>query len=172
MIFILDPELTGSPDAMRVLIIEDNAVNAFCLSRLIESVVASVSIDVVNNSQDALSCIETQLPDLVIIDGELNLIDESSTHGPQLAAAILQKYPHLPLIAWSDSEFMRGAFAKVFVQYNRLVNEYNTWAKTVRPECIQKTWAYYFDEAANEQQQTFSHVTRAKRQASYHLDYI
>ncbi|VEB33873.1 response regulator [Legionella cherrii] len=123
---------------MRVLIIEDNAFNAFCLSRLLESVIASVSIDVVSNSQDALSCIDTHVPDLVIIDGELNLIDELSTHGPQLAAVILQKYPHLPIIAWSDSEFMRSAFAKVFIQSNRLVNEYNTWTKTVNPECIQK----------------------------------
>lgn len=168
MIFILDYELTGSPDAMRVLIIEDNAFNAFCLSRLLESVVATVAIDVVSNSQDALSFIDTHVPDLVVIDGELDLIDEFSTHGPQLAAVILQKYPHLPLISWSDSEFMRGAFAKVLIQYNRLVNEYNTWTKTVSPECIQKTWAYYFDESANEKQD-FSHITRSKRQASCHL---
>ncbi len=168
MIFILNDELTGSLDAMRVLIIEDNAFNAFCLSRLLESVISSVAIDVVSNSQDALSFIDTHVPDLVVIDGELNLIDEFSTHGPQLAAVILQKYPHLPLITWSDSEFMRGAFAKVLIQYNRLVNEYNTWNKTVSPECIQKTWAYYFDESVAEKH-AFSHITRSKRQASYHL---
>ncbi|KTC91390.1 response regulator [Fluoribacter dumoffii] len=155
---------------MRVLIIEDSAFNAFCLSRLLESVIASVSIEVVSTSQDALSFLDTQLPDLVIIDGELNLINELSTHGPQLAAVILQKYPHLPLIAWSDSEFMRSAFAKTFTQHNRLVNGFNTWAKTVTPECIKKTWAYYFDEAVNEKQQAYSHVTHAKRQVSYHLD--
>ncbi len=157
---------------MRVLIIEDSAFNALCLSRLLESVITSVSVAVVSNSQDALSFINTHVPDLVIIDGELNLINESSTHGPQLAAVILQKYPHLPLISWSDSEFMRGAFAKVFIQHNRLVNEYNTWAKTLSAECIQKTWAYYFDESLGKKQQVFSHVTHAKRQANYHLDCI
>lgn len=166
MIIILNNELIGSLDAMRVLIIEDSVFNAFCLSRLLESVITPVSIDVVSNSQDALSFLDTQAPDLVIIDGELNLIDELSTHGPQLAAVILQKYPHLPLIAWSDSEFMRGAFAKVFIQYNRLVNEYNTWTKTVSPECIQKTWAYYFDESVGTKQKTFSHASHAKRQAA------
>ncbi|WP_454784746.1 response regulator [Legionella sp. WA2024007413] len=151
---------------MRVLIIEDNVFNAFCLSRLLESVSAPISIDVVSNSQDALSFIDTHAPDLVIIDGELNLIDEFSTHGPQLAAVILQKYPHLPLIAWSDSEFMRGAFAKVFIQYNRLVNEYNTWTKTVNQTCIEKTWAYYFDDSIGKKQPAFSHAPHAKRVAA------
>lgn len=154
---------------MRVLIIEDNAFNAFCLSRLLESVIASVSIATVSNSHDALSFIETHVPDLVIIDGELNLVDELCTHGPQLAEIILQKYPHLPLISWSDSEFMRGAFAKVFIQHNRLVNEYNTWVKTVSPESIQKTCSYYFDESVGEKQQTYTRVTHSKRQAGYHL---
>jgi CheY-like chemotaxis protein len=157
---------------MRVLIIEDNAFNAFCLSRLLESVAGSVSIDTVSTSQDALSFIETHVPDLVILDGELQLINELSTHGPQLASIILQKNPHLPLIAWSDSEFMRGAFAKVFIQYNRLVNEYNTWAKTVSLECIKKTWSYYFNESIGEKQQTYSHVTHGKIQTNYLLDCI
>lgn len=156
---------------MRVLIIEDNAFNAFCLSRILESINASMSIETVSNSQDALAWIESQVPDLVIIDGELNLINEFSTHGPQLASVILQKYPHLPLIAWSDSEFMRSAFAKIFSQSNRLVNEYNTWAKTVSPECIQKTLSYYFDEAETKKQNVYSQAT-AKRQNGYHFDCI
>ncbi|MBI2785544.1 MAG: response regulator [Legionella longbeachae] len=131
---------------MRVLIIEDNAFNAFCLCRLLELVNPSSLVAIVNNSHDALSALEINIPDLVIIDGELSLIDELSTHGPQLAAQLLQKYPYLPLIVWSDSEFMRGAFAKVFIQHNRLVNEYNTWTKTVSPECIRKTLSHYFDQ--------------------------
>jgi CheY-like chemotaxis protein len=131
---------------MHVLIIEDNSFNAFCLRRLLELVVASVSVVIVNNSQDALSSIEISVPDVVIIDGELSLVDELSIHGPQLAAVLLQKYPYLPLIAWSDSEFMRGSFAKTFTHHSRLVNEYNTWTKTVDLKCIRRTLTHYFDE--------------------------
>ncbi|KTD11957.1 two-component response regulator [Legionella gratiana] len=157
---------------MHVLIIEDNAFNAFCLSRLLETVTVSVSVTVVNNSQDALSAIDINVPDLVIIDGELNLINESSTHGPQLAAILLQKHPHLPLIAWSDSEFMRGAFTKVFMQHNRLVNEYNTWTKTLNPDCIRKTMDYYFDELTGKTTKSFSHASSAQRHLSYRMDCI
>lgn len=157
---------------MHVLIIEDSAFNAFCLSRLLEAVAASVSITVANNSKDALSSISVNMPDLVIIDGELNLIDELSTHGPQLAAVLLQKYPHLPLIAWSDSEFMRGAFTKVFTQHNRLVNEYNTWTKTVNAECIHKTLDYYFDDLNGKIEPSFSHTAGTQRHPNYRVDCI
>jgi CheY-like chemotaxis protein len=157
---------------MRVLIIEDNSFNAFCLSRLLESVITSVSITVASNSQEALSSMETNVPDLVIVDGELSLPDESSVHGPQLADVILQKHPDLPLIAWSDSEFMLGSFSKIFTQHNRLVNEYNTWSKTVSPECIHKAWAYYFSESISKKQHVFSHLANAKNLSGYHIDYI
>ncbi|KTC83286.1 response regulator [Legionella cincinnatiensis] len=157
---------------MHVLIIEDNAFNAFCLSRILETVIGSVSITVENNSQDVLSAIDSHVPDLVIIDGELNLIDEFSTHGPQLAAILLQKHPHLPLITWSDSEFMRGAFTKVFMQHNRIVNEYNTWSKTVSPNDVRKTLDYYFDELSGKIAQPFSHAIGTQRHTSYRMDCI
>lgn len=157
---------------MNVLIIEDNAFNAFCLSRILETVIPSVSVTVENNSQDALSAIENHVPDLVILDGELNLINELSTHGPQLAAILLQKHPHLPLIAWSDSEFMRGAFTKIFIQNNRIVNEYNTWSKTVGPNDIRKTVDYYFDELTGKIAQPFSHATGTQRHTNYRMDCI
>ncbi|MGL5743447.1 MAG: response regulator [Legionella sp.] len=155
---------------MRVLIIEDNAFNAFCLCRLLESAITSVSTTVVSNSQDALSVMEINVHDLVIIDGELNLIDEMSTHGPQLAAVLLQKYPHLPLISWSDSEFMRSAFAKIFIQHNRLVNEYNTWTKAVSLKSIHKTWTYYFGEAIGEKKSSFAHLTQTQIPSGYRID--
>lgn len=157
---------------MRVLIIEDNSFNAFCLRRLLESNIALVSVTIVNNSRDALSVASIDLPDLVIIDGELCVTYESVSHGPQLAAILLQKYPHLPIVAWSDSEYMRGAFAKVFVQNHRLVNEYNTWAKAVSLECIHKTWAYYFGNSVGEKQQVFSlprSLVRGRVSATYQL---
>lgn len=148
---------------MRVLIIEDNAFNAYCLCRLVESVIASVSVNVVTNSRDALSFMDINLPNLVIIDGDLGMVDEWSCHGPQLAALLLQKYPSLPVIAWSDSEFMRGAFAKVFVQNNRLVNEFNTWAKAVSLECVHKTWAYYFGNLVEEKKPSYSYLGHNKK---------
>ncbi|QEY53303.1 response regulator [Legionella longbeachae] len=157
---------------MHVLIIEDNAFNAFCLSRILETVIPSVSVTVENNSQDALSAIDNHVPDLVIIDGELNLIDELSTHGPQFAAILLQKHPHLPLIAWSDSEFMRGAFAKVFMQNNRKINEFNSWSKTVSPNDIRKTVEYYFDELTGKIAKPFSHAIGSQRHTSYRMDCI
>jgi hypothetical protein len=70
----------------------------------------------------------------------------------------LQQYPHLPLIAWSDSEFMRGAFAKIFTQHNRLVNEYNIWTKSVDLECIRRSFAYYFDEIMEQNPLAFSQM--------------
>ena len=143
---------------MRILIIEDNTFSAFCLRRILESVLASVSVIVTSNSQDALSLIDFELPDLVIIDGELEQVNESSRHGPQLAAAVLEKYPHLPMIAWTDSEFMREAFAKVFIQHNRLVNGHSIWAKVISPECVRRAWTYYFGEFPGKEYPVFSHI--------------
>ncbi|WP_115709429.1 response regulator [Legionella sainthelensi] len=157
---------------MNVLIIEDNAFNAFCLSRILETVIPSISVTVENNSQDALSAIEHHVPDLVILDGELNLLNELSTHGPQLAAILLQKHPHLPLIAWSDSEFMRGAFTKVFIQNNRIVNEHNIWSKTVSSNDIRNTVDYYFDELTGKRAQPFTHALGTQRHTNYRMDCI
>jgi CheY-like chemotaxis protein len=151
---------------MRILIIEDNAFNVFCLSRLLESVITSVLINFVSNSQDALSYIDAYHPNLVIIDGELTIADETGTNGPQLAASILQKYPQLPVIAWSDSELMREAFTQVFRQNNRLVNEYNTWAKNVNSVLIQKTWTYYFGKLSREKTSSLPHLRSHKKQVN------
>jgi len=143
---------------MRVLIIEDNTFNAFCLRRMLESVVASVSVTVVDNSQDALSVIALNMPDLVIMDGELKLINEWSRHGPQLAAILLEKYPHLPVIAWTDSEFMREAFVKVFMRHNLLIKDHTVWAKVISPERIRTTMSYYFGTNQNRELPHATHL--------------
>lgn len=132
---------------MRVLIVEDNAFNAFCLRRLLESVTTSLEVTIVNNSQAALLYVANNIPDLVIVDGDLGALNaELHCNGPQLSRLILKKYPHLPLIAWSDSDVMRQDFAVVFEQFDRPYNEYNSWTKVISLERICKTWAYYFGE--------------------------
>ena len=132
---------------MRVLIVEDNEFNAFCLRRLLESVLTgAVSVSVVDNSHYALSLIyATNLPDLVIIDGNLGVPDNGlHCNGPELANILLYKYPHLPIVAWTDSEAMRQAFSQVFEEHDRLINDFSFWNKTVSLDCISNTWAHYF----------------------------
>ncbi|KTD52950.1 response regulator [Legionella quateirensis] len=142
---------------MRVLIVEDSAFNAFCLRRLLESVVAQVSVTIVNNSQTALSLINSHSPDMVVIDGDLGAdSDDHCCNGPELVDILIPKYPNLPLIAWSDSEVMREAFSQVFKRHNHSLNEYNSWSKVISIDRICKTWAYYFDEFMGGQAEAFS----------------
>lgn len=147
---------------MRILIVEDNAFNAFCLRRLLESVVAQVMVTIVNNSQAALSLINSNSPDIVVIDGDLGAaLDDQYCNGPELAGLLLKKFPHLPLIAWSDSEYMREAFTLVFNQHHQTLNEYNSWTKVISQERICKTWAYYFGEFMGGQSDAFSNQSNA-----------
>lgn len=142
---------------MRILIVEDNAFNAYCLRRLLESVVAQVTVTIVNNSNAALSLVNSTSPDLVVIDGDLGATrDDQFCNGPELANTLMQKYPNLPLIAWSDSEYMREAFSVVFKQNNHTLNEYNSWTKVISLERICKTWAYYFGEFMGGQSDAFA----------------
>ena len=133
----------------------------FRLCRLLESADPSVSVTIVNNSQTALSLINSDLPDIVIVDGDLGANDGALCNGPSLVDALLQKYPYLPLIAWSDSEPMREAFSSVFKQHNKPFNEYNTWPKVVSLERILKTHAYHFGEFIGGHSQAFSYYAHA-----------
>lgn len=151
---------------MRVLIIEDNEFNAFCLRRLLESVVQVSSITVVNNSSAALMSLYSHPFDLVIIDGNLGVKCTKGVHcnGPELAHIILYKYPQINLIAWTDSLLMRKEFSQVFALFDRTLNELNLWDKMVSLEAISKTWAYYGSEfleaspsAYMRNQSSFSH---------------
>lgn len=130
---------------MRVLLIEDNEFNAFCLRRLLESVVQVSSITVVNNSSAALTSLYSHPFDLVIIDGNLGVkcTKDSYCNGPELAHIIFYKYSQINLIAWTDSLLMRKEFSQVFALFDRTLNELNLWDKMVSLEAISKTWAYY-----------------------------
>ncbi|WP_298624272.1 response regulator [uncultured Legionella sp.] len=151
---------------MRILIVEDNAFNAYCLRRLLESVVAKVMVTIVNNSQAALSLMNANPADMVVIDGDLGAVQDGYCNGPELAHLLLKKFPLLPLIAWSDSDFMRDEFAVVFNQHLQSLNEYNSWTKAISLERIYKTWAYYFGEFMAGQSEAFSsqskHVITSK----------
>ena len=149
---------------MHVLIVEDNAFNAFCLRRLLESVITSVTITITNNSEAALFHIKGSVPDMVVVDGDLGAVGEGMRcNGPELADVLLHQYPNLPLIAWSDSESMRDAFAQVFRLHDKQVNDFNSWTKVVSLDCICKTWAYYFGEFMGGQGLTYTSHSVASR---------
>lgn len=141
---------------MRVLIVEDNDFNAFCLRRLLESVVTNGTVTIVNNSNAALILFYSKPFDLVIIDGQLGALKKTNyCNGPELAQILLYKYSDVPLIAWTDSLEMRQSFSHIFSQYERAVNDFTFWDKTVTLETICKTWAHYFDEYLGEQIPTY-----------------
>lgn len=139
---------------MRVLIVEDNAFNAFCLRRLLESVLNNLNVCIAATSDAALTQLENNHYDLLILDGDLG--EEAYGNGPELANRIMSQFPELPIIVWSDTESMRTLFAKVFQKHNQFMNEYNTWNKTISLDHICKTWAYYFGAFMGGQQSAFS----------------
>ncbi|WP_019215569.1 response regulator [Legionella tunisiensis] len=127
---------------MRVLIVEDGAFNAFCLTRLLEGVCQQAQVTVVRDSLSALNYLTYNTPSLVIVDGYLSAGDGLNCHGPALVDALWQTNPHLPVIAWSDCENMRQAFAEIFKQYNKPFNEYTCWTKVVSHERIRMSLPY------------------------------
>lgn len=128
---------------MRVLIVEDNVFNAYCLRRLLESMMTFIAVTIVNNSQAALSHVNTHFPELLIIDGDLNAAgSEIYCNGPELTAAVLSRYPNLPVIAWTDSEAMRHEFETIFKLYSKTVNHFSVWNKLVSAEHILKSITY------------------------------
>lgn len=121
---------------MRVLIVEDNAFNAFCLTRLLQAAHPAVHVTVVSDSLSALNAIESDNVALVVVDGDLGVSDGLLCHGPALADAIWQIKPTLPIIAWTDSEMMRSAFAETFKQQQKCFNDIYCWPKIVSQERI------------------------------------
>lgn len=137
---------------MRVLIIEDNEFNAFCLRRLLESALPDGNISIANNSNAALSLFYAHPFDLVILDGDLGAARANGAYcnGPELAQLLLSKYPQIALVAWTDSQLMRQEFSLVFKQFQRQLNELSLWNKTVTTESIYKTWRHHFGELLGE----------------------
>ncbi|QDP71606.1 response regulator [Legionella israelensis] len=128
---------------MHLLIVEDNSFNANCLQRLLETVSNDLKINLVNNSTEASSMIKSNPPDCIILDGDLGVTDGLNCHGPALAEAIWQHYPHMHIIAWTDSEAMRQAFKAVYNLHGKSFNEYCCWPKIVSQERLHKSMAYF-----------------------------
>jgi CheY-like chemotaxis protein len=127
---------------MRILIVEDNAFNAFCLSRLLETIFKHVHIICVKNSSEALSFLQHYPITLVILDGDLGAGDGLQCNGPVLASVIWSMCHDLPVIAWTNSDNMRQAFADVFQQHGKLFDEYRCWKKMVSLDHIQQSLHY------------------------------
>jgi len=128
---------------MHVLIIEDNAFNAFCLTRLLQAAYNQIQVTVVNNSIEALDLLQQQTPSLIILDGDLRVSDELHCNGPALADLIWSNWLNVSIIAWTNSELMRQAFAEIFKQYNRPFNENHCWQKIVSQKRILQSLAYF-----------------------------
>ncbi|MDI9819005.1 MULTISPECIES: response regulator [unclassified Legionella] len=135
---------------MRVLIVEDNAFNAFCLSRLLLTVDKQIQVLLAKDSLSALSYVTGNKPSLVILDGDLGASDGLRCNGPALADMIWQANPNLPVVAWSNSDSMRSAFIEVFRQYNKPFNECSYWPKIVSQERVQQSLSSLVSWRANE----------------------
>ena len=133
---------------MRVLIIEDNEFNAFCLRRLLESVITLGTVTLVNNSNAALALFYSHPFDLVIIDGDLGAARSQGAYcnGPELAQILLHKYPQTTLVVWTDSQQLRQEFSAIFNQYDRQLDYFSLWNKTVSMEFIYKTFSHFFPD--------------------------
>ncbi|KTD18031.1 response regulator [Legionella jordanis] len=134
---------------MRVLIVEDNAFNAFCLTRLLTISNKQIQPIVVENSIQALSYLEENDASFVIMDGDLGASDGIYCNGPALVEMIWQQHPSIAIVVWSDSESMRHAFEDVFRKYNKPLNDYTCWTKVVSQERIRQSLTYLTGESSN-----------------------
>ncbi|KTD33781.1 two component sensor and regulator histidine kinase response regulator [Legionella nautarum] len=141
---------------MRILIVEDNAFNAFCLSRLLETINKQIKLKLVNDSLSALCYLAQYEVALIILDGDLGASDGVKCNGPALADVIWLNHPSIPIIAWSDSEEMRTAFSAVFRKHNKEFNDYSCWKKEVKVDLIQQSLPFLMI------QNSFNHLTKAE----------
>ena len=92
----LQPKIAESPDSLRILIVEDNPVNQRLALRLLEKRGHSVAL--AGNGHEALSILQSQRFDLVLMDVQMPEMD-----GFETTAAIRQREisagGHLPIIA-------------------------------------------------------------------------
>lgn len=126
---------------MRVLIVEDHPFNAFCLSRLLQSAFLKIDVQTVANSALALEALGSECKDVVIVDGDLGASDGILCNGPALADAIWQLYPEQPIIAWTDSESQKQAFAHTFSKHHRPFTSNHCWPKVVSARRIEQALA-------------------------------
>lgn len=127
---------------MHVLIVEDNAFNAFCLTRLLQASCQHIKVSVVNNSVNAYNFFLDQVPSFVVLDGCLSVHDEQHAHGPVLADLIWTAWPKMPVIAWTNCDTTRQTFDAVFKKHKKNFNDIYCWSKVVSQTSIAKSLAY------------------------------
>lgn len=116
---------------MQVLIVEDNAFNAFCMARLFETICSNTEVSVAKNSLEAITNIDAIAPDLVVLDGNLQALDGDQCNGPALADYIWRRCPRMPIVAWTDHEGMIKKFKDVFATHLKPFNEVTAWPKSM-----------------------------------------
>lgn len=131
---------------MRVLIVEDNAFNAFCLTRLLQASFPAIQVTVVDDSISAQQLVESDDLSLVILDGDLGVGDGLLCNGPALADTLWHSNSLLRIVAWSDSETMRQAFAEVFKRHKKMFNDLSCWPKIVSQERIRLSLNHLFSQ--------------------------
>ncbi|WP_133128549.1 response regulator [Legionella nagasakiensis] len=131
---------------MRILIVEDNAFNALCLTRLLEATCQHVQVTVASNSYIALKHFEKYQPELVILDGDLGVSEGRYCNGPALADMLWRKYPNTAVVAWTDCNTMRVKFAEIFYQHDKRFNEYSNWTKMISPKHLHQSLAHLATE--------------------------
>ena len=127
-----------------ILIVEDHAFSAFCLSRILESSLDVCQVRMVSNSVEARAAVLSEDFDLIILDGDLGAGDGINCNGPALADLLWSENPWLSIVVWSDSEKMCGAFAHVFKRHQKAFNEHFCWPKMVGKARVQSFFARCF----------------------------
>jgi CheY-like chemotaxis protein len=142
---------------MQLLIVEDNPFNAHCLRRLLEGISRDYQITIVNHSVDALFKLAQQSYDCVILDGHLNdNRTNKACDGPELARILLQSYPAMPIIAWTDALEMSNEFAAVFKAYGKEKTGQFFWPKLPSTEQITAD-LQFIDYMPNKQSPSFAY---------------
>ena len=91
---------------IKVLIAEDRQVFRFGLQKAIEQSPAISIVGIVNNGREVLERVEELLPDIVILDSVMPVLDGLAT-----AEQLVQAYPHIKII-----------FVSVSVEYERVAS--------------------------------------------------
>ena len=133
---------------MYILIVDDNAFGAYCLSRLLSLVNPEVSVTIVHNSQAALTAINEKRPDWIILDGDLLAGDGIHCNGPALLDCIWTICPELSVVIWTDSEIMQIGFKDVFQRYNKPYTDDYAWPKMVKQSRIRRLFQIHEDAFA------------------------
>ncbi|KTC70180.1 two component sensor and regulator histidine kinase response regulator [Legionella birminghamensis] len=121
---------------MQVIIVEDHAFNAYCLTSLLQEVNPQVTVTLITNSLELNDYLSHSHADLIILDGDLGASDGLRCNGPAVADSLLQTNPMIPLIVWTSSPAMRAAFASVFAEHQLRLSDDNCWPKMVSTDRI------------------------------------